>query len=61
MRTSWLAGALVCFIIGIVLTITLIGALIGVPLIILSVILLILGIVIPGQKKEIHHIYHKNE
>jgi len=58
MRTSWLFGALVCFIIGIVFTIIIIGAIIGVPLIILSLILLIVGIIIPGQKKEIH-IYHK--
>jgi len=58
MRTSWLLGALVCFIIGIVFTITIIGAIIGVPLIILSLILLVVGIIIPEQKKEIH-IYHK--
>lgn len=51
MRSSWLFGALVCFIIGLVLTITLIGAVVGVPLIILSLILLIIGIIIPGQKK----------
>jgi predicted membrane channel-forming protein YqfA (hemolysin III family) len=58
MRSSWLFGALVCFIIGVVLTISIIGAIIGIPLIILSVILLILGIIIPGKKKEIHHIHH---
>ena len=42
MRTSWLVGALICFIIGIILTITIIGAIIGVPLIILSLVLLLL-------------------
>jgi len=58
MRTSWLIGALVCFIIGVGFTITIIGAIIGIPLILLSLILLIVGIIIPGEKKEIH-IYHK--
>ena len=50
MRTSWLFGALVCFIIGIVLTKTIIGAPIGLPLIILSIIILILGILIPEKR-----------
>jgi fucose permease len=59
MRSSWLGGAIITFIIGFVLTVTIIGAVIGVPLIILSVVLLFFGIIIPGQKKEIHHIHHK--
>jgi len=59
MRTSWLVGAFICFFIGLVLTITIIGAMIGIPLIILSLILLILGIIIPGQKREIHIHHHK--
>ncbi len=59
MKTSWLIGALICFIMGVGLTITIIGAIIGIPLIILSVILLIVGIIIPGQQKETHIHHHK--
>jgi len=36
MRTSWLIGALVTFFFGIAFTISIIGIVIGVPLIILS-------------------------
>ncbi len=59
MRTSWIFGAFITFIIGLILTLTIIGSVIGVPLIVLSVVLLILGIIIPGQKKEVHHVHHK--
>lgn len=59
MRISWLIGALVCFFMGLVFTLTIIGAVIGIPLIILSLILLIVGIVIPGRKTEVH-IHHYN-
>ena len=60
MRTSWLMGALVTFIIGVVFSITIVGLVIGVPLIILSLILLILGLIIPGQrtKVKIHQEVH---
>lgn len=59
MRSSWIGGALVTFIIGLILTITVIGAFIGIPLIILSIILLLVGIIIPGHKKETHVHHHK--
>ncbi len=59
MRTSWLFGAFVSFIIGLILTITLIGAIIGIPLMILGLILLFIGIIIPGQKNEVHIYHHK--
>ena len=52
-------GALVIFIIGLILTLTLIGAVIGVPLIILSVIILIIGIFVPGREKVVHVHHHK--
>jgi len=59
MRLSWLVGAIICFFMGLFLTFTLIGAVIGIPLIILSVVLLIAGIIIPGHKKEVQvHIHH---
>ncbi len=59
MRTSWLVGAVICFFIGLVLTFTVIGAIIGIPLIILSILLLLLGIILPGQKKEVQvHIHN---
>ena len=59
MRVSWLIGAIVCLFFGIFFTITLIGAVIGIPLIIVSVILLIAGFILPGQKKEVQvHIHH---
>lgn len=59
MRISWLVGALICFIMGIILTMTIIGAIMGIPLIILSVILLVIGIIIPGKRREIHIHHHK--
>ena len=59
MRSSWMFGALVIFIIGLILTLTLIGAVIGVPLIILSVIILIIGIFVPGKEKVVHVHHHK--
>jgi hypothetical protein len=43
---------------GCILTITIIGAIIGIPLIILSIILLIIGIIIPGRRREIHIHHH---
>ena len=52
-------GALVIFIIGLILTLTLIGAVIGVPLIILSVIILIIGIFVPDREKVVHVHHHK--
>ncbi len=58
MRISWLIGAIVCFFMGYLLTITLIGAVIGIPLIILSLFILIIGIIIPG-KRTIHIHHHK--
>jgi hypothetical protein len=59
MRTSWLLGALISFIMGVILTITIIGAIIGIPLILLSLILLIVGFIIPQSKKEVHIHHHK--
>lgn len=60
MRSSWLLGALVCFIIGIALTKTIIGAVIGIPLILLSLLFLILGIILPEPRsKVIVHHHHK--
>lgn len=44
---------------GIILTMTIIGAIMGIPLIILSVILLVIGIIIPGKRREIHIHHHK--
>ena len=44
-----MVAGLLTFIIGIVLTFTIIGAIIGVPLIILGVVLFLLGIIIPGR------------
>ncbi len=58
MRTSWLFGALVTFVIGVILSITIIGAIIGIPLIILSLFLLIIGFFVPSQKQEIHVHHH---
>jgi len=59
MRISWLIGALVCFIVGVGFTITIIGALIGIPLILISVLFLVLGIVLPEPRKVVHvHHYH---
>ena len=59
MRVSWLIGALVCLIMGLIFTITIIGAIIGVPLIVLSIILLIVGIIIPGRRREVHVYHHR--
>ncbi len=62
MRTSWLFGSFVTFIIGVILTITIIGAIIGIPLIILSILLLIISFFVPGKKPEIHiHHYKENK
>ena len=59
MRTSWLICALVTFIIGAFFASTLIGLLVGIPLIVLSFILLIVGFILPGKKTEIHIHHHK--
>jgi hypothetical protein len=59
MRTSWIIGALVCFLIGYILTTTIIGAVFGIPLILLSLILLIVGIIIPGKKTIVHVHHHR--
>ena len=59
MKTSWLIGALVSFIIGMSLTMTIIGAIIGIPLILLSIFLLIFGILLSGNKTEVHVHHHK--
>jgi uncharacterized membrane protein len=58
MKTSWLIGAFITFIIGFILTLTIIGAIIGVPLILLSLILLIVGFFVPGSKTEVHVHHH---
>jgi hypothetical protein len=58
MRVNWLIGALVCFLIGYYLTITFIGAIIGLPLIVISLIILVIGIILP-QKKTIVHVHKK--
>jgi hypothetical protein len=48
MKISLIIVSLILFIVGLILTITIIGALIGIPLIIISIILFVLGVVIPG-------------
>jgi len=60
MRISWLFGALVCFIMGVIFTISILGAIIGIPLILLSLILLFIGIIIPGKRRVIH-VHHHNK
>ncbi len=59
MRNSWIIGAFVCFLIGWMLTKTIIGAVFGIPLILLSLILLIVGIIIPGKKTIVHVHHHR--
>ncbi|MBM3231811.1 hypothetical protein FJZ21_00320 [Candidatus Pacearchaeota archaeon] len=61
MRTSWIIGALVCFLIGYILTTTIVGAILGIPLILLSLFLLIVGIIIPGKRKIVHVYHHKKK
>ena len=51
MRTSWLIGALVTFIIGFILTSTIIGAIFGIPLILLSFVILLFGLLLPDKRK----------
>lgn len=59
MRTSWFGCALIMFVMGLILTITFVGAIIGVPLIIISLIILIIGIFLPNNKKIVHIHKHK--
>jgi len=49
MKLTWIAGAIFLFILGIVLTVTIIGAIIGIPLIILSIFIALLGILLPKK------------
>lgn len=49
MRVSWLFGALVTFGIGYLLTMTLIGAILGLPLMGLSLLILLGGIFLPNN------------
>lgn len=55
MRTSWLVTALVLFLIGLILTSTIIGAIVGIPLIFISLILLIVGIFLRPKKRKVQH------
>lgn len=55
MRGSFLIGSLVCFILGLVFTLTIIGFFLGIPLIILSVILLIIGLIARKKPERKHH------
>ena len=50
MRVSWLIGALVTFVIGYILTTTIIGAILGIPLILISIIILFLAFLIPEKR-----------
>jgi len=54
MRKSLLVTALVLFLIGLILTSTIIGAIVGIPLIFISLILLILGIFLRPKKRKAH-------
>jgi len=49
MRISWIIVSVLMFILGVILTVTIIGAVIGIPLILLSIVVFILGILIPGR------------
>jgi len=52
MRTSWILGGLICLAVGVFLTFTIIGALLGVPLAVIGVIIFLLGFVIPRKKPK---------
>ena len=54
MRKSLLVTALILFLIGLILTSTIIGAIVGIPLIFISLILLILGIFLRPKKGRVH-------
>ncbi len=57
-------GALIVFFIGFFLSISIIGLILGIPLIILSLIILFLGIIIPGKRRVVHvhhHHHHKRK
>jgi hypothetical protein len=57
MRVAWLVGALVTFIMGFILTITIIGAILGIPLIIVSIFILLLAFVMPERRRKIVKVY----
>lgn len=52
-------GGLICFLFGIMLTITIIGAIIGIPLILIGVILFIVGLFKAKevQRVEVVHVH----
>jgi energy-coupling factor transporter transmembrane protein EcfT len=49
MKISLIVSSIIILLLGLLFTVTLIGAIIGVPLIILGLILLLMGILIPGR------------
>lgn len=59
MRSSWLLGALVTFIIGFIFSLSIIGLLIGVPLIVLSLLILFLAFVMPEHKPIVRETVHE--
>lgn len=58
MRISWLLGGLIFFFIGGFLTLTIIGAIIGVPMVLLGIFFLFMGVFLP--EKKVVHVHHKN-
>ncbi len=63
MRISWLVGALITFIMGVVFTISIIGSLVGIPLVVISVLLLFGGIFLREKNKrnEVHHYHYTDD
>ncbi len=58
MNTSWMVGGFILFLVGVMLTLSIIGSVLGIPMIFISVIILIVGIFIPGRKKTIKEVHH---
>lgn len=50
MRTNWLIGAGITFLIGFFLSTTFIGAFVGIPLIIISIFILFIAFILPSNR-----------
>ena len=66
MNSSCILAGFVIFTIGFILTITIFGALIGIPLILASFLIMFVGLFVPSGSKEthtkiIHHYHEKNK
>lgn len=59
MRASWILGGLICLAVGLAFSLTLIGIIVGAPLMFIGFVIFIIGFFIPREKDRVEvHIHH---